>query len=321
MDWLDDPDLLWHHSRLGREEYVQRLLATLILGEEARGWNVRRSPSERGASFLCDLHRMHHADTPAESPIFVDEFELPARHDAERAGWPDHGVEWRDRLFLIELKTERRSHRPGQLEHYLELAAHHHPDRAVDLLYLTPTMEAAPPQQVPDGASYAHSSWRAVMPLIEDTWNRSPIAWERTVAERLGWWSEQLEQGAPLPVREIQPSLPSRTDADASTASQGLPSDAEAAADDPLLLAARVQVDGKQRGIEAAIHDPTDLEELRLELRDQLRTGPEIEGTAVTHVRPWIWRAATSGGQALTEIGRETGYELRLSRYREAQDA
>lgn len=31
-DWRWTPDLLWQRTRLGREEYVQRLLAALVLG-------------------------------------------------------------------------------------------------------------------------------------------------------------------------------------------------------------------------------------------------------------------------------------------------
>jgi hypothetical protein len=326
MDWLDDPDQLWHHTKLGREEYMQRLLATLILGEEARGWNVRRSPSERGAAFLRELHRTHHAGTPEEPPIFVDEFELPARHDAEKAGWPDHGVEWPERLFMIELKSERRSHRPGQLAHYLDLAAHHHPDRAVDLLYLTPTMEAVPPQPLPSRATYAHVAWPAVGDLIAATWSGSDVAWERTIANRLAWWIEQVEQAAPLPVRDTQPSLPPQAAEAAETASpavvatgaNGPPaesSDLGAA----LHVAALVQEDGKPRGLETDVDDPEDLEELRLELRDVLSAGLEVDGEQLTHVRPWIWSAASSGGRPLTTSGERTGYELRVSRYRAAQ--
>jgi hypothetical protein len=75
-----------------------------------------------------------------------------------------------------------------------------------------------------------------------------------------------------------------------------------------------VQRDGQQRAGEVAMTDPEDLELLRIELRDRLRMGPNVDGTEVTHVMPWLWRAETSGGRALTELGATTGYELRLSR-------
>jgi hypothetical protein len=107
MDWLDDPDLLWHSTGLGREEYVQRLLATLVLGAPATGWNVPRRPSERGAGFLRRLHASRFSDTPSQAPVFIDEFELPARHDGERAEWPDHGVDWRRSVYCRTEGSER----------------------------------------------------------------------------------------------------------------------------------------------------------------------------------------------------------------------
>jgi hypothetical protein len=56
-------------------------------------------------------------------------------------------------------------------------------------------------------------------------------------------------------------------------------------------------------------------------LRDLLLDGPTVEGTQITHVLPWLWRAATTDGQSLTNSGRETGYEIRLSRYAKPQVA
>lgn len=297
-DWRWNPDLLWQQTRLGREEYVQRLLAALILGAPTTRWNKPEEPTPRGAEFLRRLHARSFADTPSDDPIFIDEFELPSRHDAEHAGWPDHGVDWPGRLFLIELKTERRSHRKGQLEHYADLARHHHPDRPIDLLYLTPAMEVTGPSALPDGVTYMQISWAAISPLVAETWSGSDVDWERTVADRLAWWIGEVEAGNPLLTREAARPEP-RSDL----------------LNDGLRLAARTQEDGTQRAIESADLAPEELEALRLELRDALLDGPVIDGVEVSHVRPWLWRAATSGGTALTEAGRTTGYELRLSRY------
>ena len=47
-----------------------------------------------------------------------------------------------DRLWIIELKTERGSDRSGQVESYFELGRHHYPDLRVDVTYLTPGMSA-----------------------------------------------------------------------------------------------------------------------------------------------------------------------------------
>jgi hypothetical protein len=293
--WLSEPASLWATTRLGREEYVQKLLATLVLGEEARGWNVPRPASERGAEFLRALHAATFDGTPDADPVFVDEFELPARTRDERAGWPDHAVIWPDRLFIIELKTERRSHRRDQLSHYLRLAAHHHPNIDVDLLYLTPTMEAAPPTPLPARSRYAHWHWPSAYALVREVWATTPIAWEAAIVDHLETWIRDVEAGSPLPER----ALPEPPAADV----------------DWLKLAAAVQRDGQQRAGELTVTDPEELEALRVELRDELRTGPTIDETAVTHVMPWLWHAETSGGQPLTELGAVTGYELRLSRY------
>src|SRR4051794_5555155 len=74
---------------------------------------------------------------------FVDEFELPARTDDERGAAPDYGVLWDDCVWLVELKTERGSHRADQIPTYFELAAHHYPGHRIELTYLTGPMEYA----------------------------------------------------------------------------------------------------------------------------------------------------------------------------------
>ena len=59
--------------------------------------------------------------------------DLPARSDDERGRAPDYGVITTDRVWLIELKTERGDHLPAQLPAYVQLGLHHHPGLALDL--------------------------------------------------------------------------------------------------------------------------------------------------------------------------------------------
>ena len=75
-------------------------------------------------------------------------------------------------------------------------------------------------------------------------------------------------------------------------------------------LARLTAQDGQQRALDYAAGSLGELQELRLAVRDEFRR-PESPLGSVT---PWLWDAATSGGQALTEAGRVHGYELRFSR-------
>lgn len=301
--WLQDPDNLWHTTGLGREEFVQRLLSTLVFGHASHRWNVPGVPSERGREWLGALAGEYFSGLSVSEALFIDEFELPRRHDDERAGWPDQAVINRDALLLIELKTEPLSHRPGQLAHYFDLAVHHHPKRNIGLLYLTPTMEVSAPQPMPSGTRYAHTTWRDVAPLIADTWGDSPVAWERTIAERLAWWLDEIEAQRPPPPRSraAVPPMPETT--------------VESGIDVVLLEAAAVQLTGQQAAVDLWPGSPDLLDELRLEVRARLRDGVVIEGIAITNVLPWLWSAASSGGRAISGSGGTHGYELRLSRY------
>lgn len=131
---LESPVELANRLRLGREEFIQRLLTTLILDSPYPPWNSRSSVSEDGLRFLRSLWDLSELGPwPDADPVFVDEFELPGRHDDETGGAPDYAVVWPDRLWMIELKTEARSHRRGQLRLYFELAHHHHRGLPIDL--------------------------------------------------------------------------------------------------------------------------------------------------------------------------------------------
>lgn len=302
-DWLLDPDSLWHTSGLGREEFVQKLLSTLVFGHGDHRWNVPGRPSERGLRYLVLLAAQNFSGLNLDQVEFVDELELPRRHDDERAGWSDQAVLLPDALLLIELKTEKRSHRAGQLAHYLDLAVAHHPQRAVYLLYLTPTMDVPAPVPLPGGTSYAHTSWTSVAPLIAEVWGASPEEWEAVMADRLAWWLAEVEAQRRVPERLRSP-VP---------AAPETPMDE--ALDQVLHLAGQVQSTGQQAAADVWPGSPDLLDELRLQAREQLRAGMSTEGISIANVLPWLWSAASSGGRALTDAGRTHGYELRLSRY------
>lgn len=306
---FESPLQLLSRLKLGREEYCQRLLTSLILDGPYPPWNTRRTPGPAGLAFLRGLYELAFRDSwPGDRVVFVDEFELPPRHDRERGGAPDYAVLWAHRLWLIELKTERSSHRGAQIPTYFELARHHHPGQPVDLLYVTPPMGA--PEET--DSRYAHLRWAELAPLIRSTWssptapgqqevldglldaiaqlNLAPATWR---AELFAAWGEPL-QG----VAGGEPSL-----GGGPTTQPGL--------DGALALARQTASDGKQRSVDFRPTDLEELLELRLHVRDLLAASSE---EPLRHVMPWIWRTESTG-EALTAAGRELGMELRLSRY------
>ena len=75
----ETPTSLASRLRLGREEFLQRLLTTLILDAPYPRWNTRSTPSPEGIAFLESLWVLSGFDDwPAGAPAFVDEFDLGA---------------------------------------------------------------------------------------------------------------------------------------------------------------------------------------------------------------------------------------------------
>jgi len=233
------------------------------------------------------------ADPGSPCDVFVDEFELPRRHEAERSGWPDWAVLWPDRVWMVELKTEARSHRPDQLPHYLELGAHHYPHAAIDLTYLTGPLDKPAPEMRAD-QRYHHIVWNDVRPLIEEVWAddepaagayveaaRELIASLGTpwTAWRAGWMTEVA--------RAVEANEPAVT------------------RDELWELIAATANDGKQRTCDARIESGESLEDLRDRARDLIIAAPE--GSVTKHVVPWIWSSQTSGGQPADLRGRASG--------------
>ncbi|SRR6266511_23081 len=162
---IEDPVQLLGRLRLSREEYCQRLLTTLILAGPYPRWNSRSRPSEQGTRFLRGLDALSFGRAIwDERPLFVDEFDLPKRHEWEAGNAPDYALLWDDRVWMVELKTEKASHRPAQLPGYFELADHHYPTSRIDLTYLTPSMPLTPPPIRPR-MRFAHVTWEQVVPI------------------------------------------------------------------------------------------------------------------------------------------------------------
>jgi hypothetical protein len=310
------PSDLARRKGYSREELTQLVLTTLVLGRPPIGWNDRGSPTPSGCAYIERLDELAFSESSsAADAIFVDEYDLPARSSAEKTASPDHAVLWPSRVLVIELKTERASHRIGQCEHYLALARHHNPGKRVDLVYLTGPMNAwaASPPALADGSRAVHLQWAQVLDIVSEVWGGAASENERALADLV----QSLVADLTVPWRSalpaLQESLGIAPPPELPTAPPPkMPITQQAEASNAMDVAAAVAADTKQRAVEADAASPEHLDELRLTIANEIASAGIGDG----HVRPWIWRAASSGGKPLTQLGRETGYEIRLSWYR-----
>jgi hypothetical protein len=313
MLW-EDPVALWTRLKLGREEYLQRLLTTLILGGVAPAWNTPTPPSPEGIRFFraldADVHGEPRDEPDAAGAQFVDEYLLPKLDESLANGWPDWAVLWDDGVWLIELKTEAASHRHGQLALYLALAAAAHPARRVDLTYITGPLDKPAPE-LGHGQRYGHLTWGQVLPIVDEIWGQTADAdvqaylrMVRTVIGNLTTMKPSEQRAAVLgavPGSAVRGTGLDRID----------PADGS----DLLKLARATAADGKQRATGAI--DPIDLETIRDSAWSQISALTADDQTRF--VLPWLWNSATAGGRALTPEGAEFGYELRFSLYKTMQ--
>jgi len=302
MDPYEDIRQLLTRRKLWREESLQFVLTCLIVGGVYPQWGTRSRPSTRGIEFLRRLHVRvfgHDPDSPCE--VFVDEFELSRRHEAERSGWPDWAMLWPDRLWMVELKTEAASHRPDQLPHYISLAAHHYPHSAIDLTYLTGPLNKPAPV-VRAGQRYHHIGWTEILPLLEEVWADDEPAAKAYVSA-----AQELIASLGTPWTEWRAEW---------ITEEAIAIDVKGPAEwrqDLWGMIVATADDGKQRAYEALTESGEGLEDLRDQARELIMAAPQGSGTK--HVLPWIWSSQTSGGQPLTSLGQQLGAELRFSRY------
>jgi hypothetical protein len=212
-------------------------------------------------------------------------------------------VVWPDRLWMIELKTEARSHRRGQLRLYFELAHHHHRGKPIDLTYLTPPLRSTYEHDGP--GRYAHITWEQVAPRLADCWSH---------AERLDHVA--IRDGLLDAITRLHSDTPE--DYLASLRTQLPP--AAAATSNPLALglelAAATADDRQQRALEYAAATLEELQELRKQLRDALADSGA--SSPLLHVRPWIWTHNKTDGRPMTTAGAVTGAEGSFSHYHKA---
>lgn len=327
----ESPRELWSRLKLGREEFLQRILTTLIVGGDPPAWNVARMPSEQGLRFLHLLDASAHGEAMngvavADPNAFVDEYLLPKVEESSANGWPDWAVLWTDRVWVIELKTEPGSHRADQLPYYLRLAAAAHPNSRVDLTYITGPL-SKPGPVVGQGQRYSHLQWNQVVPLVEAVWGTDDRSEVRDYVDAVKSVVENLTRLRPSAQREAITGLPAEAaavetlSASADSSAISLPQQAGVAAQvahgasDLLTLARATAADGRQRGVGAAT--PAELEGMRDSARSMIDALPVDDTTR--YVLPWLWKADRTTGRALTAEGQEFGYELRFSRYKTMQ--
>lgn len=296
----ETPRELLTRLKTGREESMQRLLTSLILAAPYPRWNTRNTPSAAGLEWLGALYGLSFGEQlMAVAPTFVDEFDLRGRTNDERGGSPDYALLWPGQVWIIELKTEPASHRAGQLPMYLELAHHYFPEALIDMTYLTPPLNKPAPQ-CPPWARYSHVTWSQVQPLVRAAWSDPRDPGQRAVVEGL---CEAID-------------LLDRTPAEWRAHVLGRAEELMEVVDQigaGLAKAAETVVDKAQRAVDIAFDSLDDLLELTAEMREAIR---ELSADSpLRHVRPWVWRAETSGGTPLTRLGAEQGFEVRLSWY------
>lgn len=293
----DDPAQLIAGKDYGPEGTAQRYLTALLIGAPHYGYNKSWPLSERGVLFTRLLHEATFGPAPEDDPRFVNELEFRDRTAV------DHGWLWPSLVFLVELKTDRRSHTPGQLAGYLDRAREEYPGRQVNLMYVTPPMTVADPDHMPADCQYGLMPWPAVLPVARETWGESDDPREQRCLSllhehlaRVGALTEA--QPRPRPRRAPEEPLPAEW---AEVLVAAVERAGEAAAGRRVaVVVPPVLTDGAEF-VER-------LEQLRRGLRHALDAHPDPALRQVT-----IWRWTGSGGRAYTEAGRTAGVELRLT--------
>lgn len=152
-----------------REVFVQHAVASLLVAGTVQGWNRPHELAEEGLSFIDRLDgELFPPRRKTGTPAFYVNLALHPGEGSAEGGLPDLAVLWRDRLLLVELKTEPGSETEGQIDKYAALGTHHYPGHVVDLVYLTPREMGRPPRA--PGVGYANVTLATAGPWLQAAW-------------------------------------------------------------------------------------------------------------------------------------------------------
>jgi hypothetical protein len=309
------PNVISERLRLwkqGRDAYVHRILTLLFIGRSPDPWNLPCRLSANGARFLKLVDEVlfgEEWETPEE---FYWEYKLLKRPEDKEHGWPDFAALWTDRVLLIELRTEVGAHRDAQVEWYLGLGAHNYQGRAVDLIHVTPepaTTGNRPP--LPERARIRNCSWAELSKMIEVAWGKVP-GQEAANAQVFAHYLQGIGKVSEYPAPVASGGQTSRKKQLGEMLGAGEEPLDDTAWEQVVETVYSVADDGEERALDLPVVAQESAKELRRRIRAELDAADDLMDVA-QKLELWIWHE-TMGGDAMSESGRRSGCEIRVSK-------
>ncbi len=213
---------------------------------------------------------------------------------------------------MIELRTELGAHRDAQVEWYLQLGAHNYQGRTIDLIYVTPD----PPMSgnrsgIPDRARIRHCSWAELAKIIEVAWGKVPgqeAANAQVFAHYLQGVGNVIEDPEPV----ASAGQRSRKKQLGDMLGTGEEPVDDTAWEQVVETVYSVADDGEERALDLPVVAQESAKELRRRIRAELDVADDLMDVA-QKLELWIWHESL-GGEALSDAGRQSGCEIRVSK-------